>query len=57
LYDHHSVVESYRGDLVRVGDRLSIIPNNVNSAMALLRSAWWSDDGQSAQEINPLADR
>jgi D-serine deaminase-like pyridoxal phosphate-dependent protein len=57
LYDHHSVVESYRGDLVRVGDRLSIIPNNVNSAMALLRSAWWSDDGQCAQEINPLADR
>jgi D-serine deaminase-like pyridoxal phosphate-dependent protein len=57
LYDHHSVVESYRGDPVRVGDRLSIVPNNSNSAMALLRSAWLFDDDQAAVQLTPQPDR
>ena len=57
LYDHHSVVDSYAGHAVGVGDRLAILPNNANSVMALLRSAWLSDDGESAEEIMPFADR
>jgi D-serine deaminase-like pyridoxal phosphate-dependent protein len=57
LYDHHSVVDSYRGQVVSVGDRLAILPNNANSVMALLRSAWLSDDGELAEEIAPLPDR
>jgi D-serine deaminase-like pyridoxal phosphate-dependent protein len=57
LYDHHAVVESYRGQAVRVGDRLSILPNNANSVMALLRSAWLSEAGESAVELTPQADR
>jgi len=57
LYDHHSVVESYGGPAVRVGDRLSIVPNNSNSVMALLRSAWCSQDGEPAEELTVLADR
>jgi D-serine deaminase-like pyridoxal phosphate-dependent protein len=57
LYDHHAVVDSYRGAAVSVGDRLSILPNNANSVMSLLRSAWLSDDGESAAELTPQADR
>ncbi len=57
LYDHHAVVESYRGQAVSVGDRLSILPNNANSVMALLRSAWLSEDGESGEELMPQADR
>jgi D-serine deaminase-like pyridoxal phosphate-dependent protein len=57
LYDHHSVVESYRGQAVSVGDRISILPNNANSVMALLRSAWLSEDGEFAEELMPQADR
>jgi D-serine deaminase-like pyridoxal phosphate-dependent protein len=57
LYDHHAVIESYRGHPVTVGDRLAILPNNANSVMALLRSAWLSEDGESAVELMPQADR
>jgi D-serine deaminase-like pyridoxal phosphate-dependent protein len=57
LYDHHAVVESYRGRALRVGDRVSILPNNANSVMALLRSAWLSDDGEWGEELMPQADR
>jgi D-serine deaminase-like pyridoxal phosphate-dependent protein len=57
LYDHHSVIESYRGAPVSVGDRLAILPNNANSVMALLRSAWMTDDGVSARELTPQPDR
>jgi D-serine deaminase-like pyridoxal phosphate-dependent protein len=57
LYDHHAVVESYRGPAVSVGARLAILPNNANSVMSLLRSAWSSDDGESAEELTPQADR
>jgi D-serine deaminase-like pyridoxal phosphate-dependent protein len=57
LYDHHAVVEPYRGPAVSVGDRLAILPNNANSVMSLLRSAWSSDDGESAEELTPQADR
>jgi D-serine deaminase-like pyridoxal phosphate-dependent protein len=57
LYDHHSVVEPYSSQGVDVGDRLSIIPNNANSVMALLESAWLSEDGETAEELRSLADR
>jgi D-serine deaminase-like pyridoxal phosphate-dependent protein len=57
LYDHHAVVDSYHGPSVRVGDRVAIVPNNANSVMALLRSAWLSVDGELAEELNPQADR
>lgn len=57
LYDHHAVVEAYRGPGVSTGDRLAILPNNANSVMALLQSAWVSEDGQFAEELTPQADR
>lgn len=57
LYDHHSVIESYRGDRLVVGDRVAVVPNNANSTMALLRSAWITEDGQSAIELRPVPDR
>ena len=57
LYDHHSVVESYRGPSVNIGDRLPIVPNNANSVMALLRSAWLSENGEAADEMTPYPDR
>jgi D-serine deaminase-like pyridoxal phosphate-dependent protein len=57
LYDHHAVVESYDGAPLGVGDRVSIIPNNSNSVMALLRSAWLSEDGELAEELVPQPDR
>jgi D-serine deaminase-like pyridoxal phosphate-dependent protein len=57
LYDHHAVIEPYRGPPLGVGDRVAVVPNNVNSAMVLTRSAWVSEDGVQAEEICPLADR
>jgi D-serine deaminase-like pyridoxal phosphate-dependent protein len=57
LYDHHSVIESYRGDRLQVGDRVAVVPNNANSAMALLRSAWVTEDGETAIELRPVPDR
>jgi D-serine deaminase-like pyridoxal phosphate-dependent protein len=57
LYDHHSVVESYGGEALNIGDRLSVIPNNANSVMVLLRSAWLSEDGEFGEELVPQADR
>jgi D-serine deaminase-like pyridoxal phosphate-dependent protein len=57
LYDHHSVIEPYRGDPVRVGDRVAIVPNNANSTMVLLQSAWITEDGESAVELRPEPDR
>lgn len=57
LYDHHGVMEDRRELGVQVGDRLAIVPNNANSVMALARSAWLSDDGQVAVELNPHPDR
>jgi D-serine deaminase-like pyridoxal phosphate-dependent protein len=57
LHDHHSVIESYRGERLGVGDRVAILPNNANSAMALLRSAWITEDGETAHELKPEADR
>ena len=48
LYDHHSVIDSYRGNRLRVGDRVAVVPNNANSTMALLRSVWITEDGESA---------
>jgi D-serine deaminase-like pyridoxal phosphate-dependent protein len=56
LYDHHSVIESYRGEPLDVGDRVAIVPNNVNSTMVLLRSAWITEDGESAAELRPQPD-
>jgi D-serine deaminase-like pyridoxal phosphate-dependent protein len=56
LYDHHAVVESYHGPPLRIGDRVPILPNNANSVMALLRSAWLSEDGDIAEELMPQAD-
>jgi D-serine deaminase-like pyridoxal phosphate-dependent protein len=57
LYDHHSVIESYRGEPLGVGDRVAIVPNNANSTMVLLRSAWITEDGESATELRPQPDR
>ena len=57
LYDHHSVIECYRGAPLRVGDRVAVVPNNANSAMALLRSAWVTEDGEHAVELRPRPDR
>jgi D-serine deaminase-like pyridoxal phosphate-dependent protein len=57
LYDHHSVIEYYRGESLGVGDRVAIVPNNVNSTMALLRSVWITEDGESAAELRPEPDR
>jgi D-serine deaminase-like pyridoxal phosphate-dependent protein len=57
LYDHHSVIDSYRGEPLSVGDRVAIVPNNANSVMALLRSAWLTEDGVSAAELRPRPDR
>jgi D-serine deaminase-like pyridoxal phosphate-dependent protein len=57
LYDHHSVIESYRGKPLVIGDRVAIVPNNANSTMVLLQSAWITDDGETAVELRPLPDR
>ena len=57
LYDHHSVIESYDGEPLHVGERVAVLPNNVNSVMALLRSAWLSEDGETAEELLPQPDR
>jgi D-serine deaminase-like pyridoxal phosphate-dependent protein len=57
LYDHHSVIDSYHGERLRVGDRVAIVPNNANSTMVLLQSAWITDDGESAAELRPEPDR
>ena len=57
LYDHHSVIDSYRGNRLRVGDRVAVVPNNANSTMALLRSVWVTEDGESAVELRPVPDR
>lgn len=57
LYDHHSVIEHYAGEPLAVGDRVAVVPNNANSTMALLRSAWLTEDGQSAVELRPTPDR
>lgn len=57
LYDHHSVIESYRGEPLGVGDRVAIVPNNANSTMVLLQSAWITEDGESAAELRPQPDR
>lgn len=57
LYDHHSVIERYGGEHLRVGDRVAIVPNNANSTMALLRSAWLTDDGETGAELMPEPDR
>jgi D-serine deaminase-like pyridoxal phosphate-dependent protein len=57
LHDHHSVIESYRGEPLGVGDRVAILPNNANSAMALLESAWITEDGETAHELRPQPDR
>lgn len=39
LYDHHAVVDSWRGPRPATGDRVGVIPNNVNSALALQSAA------------------
>jgi D-serine deaminase-like pyridoxal phosphate-dependent protein len=57
LYDHHSVIESYSGERLDVGGRVAIVPNNANSTMALLRSAWITEDGETATELRPQPDR
>jgi D-serine deaminase-like pyridoxal phosphate-dependent protein len=57
LYDHHAVVESYAGPPLTVGDRVPILPNNANSVMALLRSAWLTEDGELAEDLRPQPDR
>ena len=56
LYDHHSVIESYRGARLRVGDRVAVVPNNANSMMALLRSVWITEDKERAVELRPQPD-
>ncbi len=56
LYDHHSVIESYCGDVLAVGDRVAIVPNNANSTMTLSRSVWLTDDGDRAIELRPRPD-
>jgi D-serine deaminase-like pyridoxal phosphate-dependent protein len=41
LYDHHAVVEQVSGEpSFEIGSRVRVIPNNVNSAMALTDCAW-----------------
>ena len=57
LNDHHAMIDPHAGPPPAVGDRVSIVPNNANSVMALLRSAWLSDDGRLAEELSPLPDR
>jgi len=57
LYDHHAVIEGYAGPSVAVGDRLSVLPNNANSVMSLLRSAWLTEPGESATALSPHPDR
>jgi D-serine deaminase-like pyridoxal phosphate-dependent protein len=57
LYDHHAVIEGYAGPPVAVGDRLPILPNNANSVMALLRSAWLTERGEQATALHPHPDR
>lgn len=56
LYDHHSVIESYRGARLRAGDRVAVVPNNANSTMALLRSVWITEDKERAVELRPQPD-
>ncbi len=57
LYDHHAVIEDYAGPSVAVGDRLSVLPNNANSVMSLLRSAWLTEPGEVATALCPHPDR
>ncbi len=57
LYDHHAVIDDYTGPSVSVGDRLSVLPNNANSVMSLLRSAWLSEPGDAATALSPHPDR
>ncbi len=57
LYDHHAVIEGYAGPAVAVGDRLSVLPNNANSVMSLLRSAWLTEPGEVATALSPHPDR
>jgi D-serine deaminase-like pyridoxal phosphate-dependent protein len=57
LYDHHSVIESYGGPSLGVGDRVSIVPNNANSALALTSAVWMTEDGETARELRPQPDR
>ena len=57
LYDHHAVIEGYTGPPVSVGDRLAVLPNNANSVMSLLRSAWLTERGELATALCPHPDR
>ncbi len=57
LYDHHSVIDPYPGTTVAVGERVAIVPNNANSAMMVLRSAWLTEEGETAVELRPQPDR
>jgi D-serine deaminase-like pyridoxal phosphate-dependent protein len=57
IYDHHSVIESYRGEPLRVGDRVAIVPNNANSTKVLLQSVWITDDGEHVTELRSQPDR
>lgn len=57
LYDHHAVIEGYAGPPVTVGDRLAVLPNNANSVMSLLRSAWLTEPGELATALSPHPDR
>jgi D-serine deaminase-like pyridoxal phosphate-dependent protein len=57
LYDHHAVIEGYAGPAVAVGDRLAVLPNNANSVMSLLRSAWLTEPGELATALSPHPDR
>jgi D-serine deaminase-like pyridoxal phosphate-dependent protein len=51
------VIESYARERLDVGDRVAIVPNNANSTMVLLQSAWVTEDGESAAELRPQPDR
>jgi D-serine deaminase-like pyridoxal phosphate-dependent protein len=56
LYDHHSVLEWPAPGRPAVGDRVAVVPNNANSAMALARTVWITDDGATAGELWPRPD-
>jgi D-serine deaminase-like pyridoxal phosphate-dependent protein len=57
LYDHHAVVTQEHGSpSFRVGERIRVIPNNVNSAMALRRRIWLAEDYSTMQPVDVICE-
>src|SRR5262249_4658649 len=45
LFDHHAVVDDWLGAMPAPGDRVAVVPNNVNSALALQSAVGLSQPG------------